>query len=260
MAIPTVTPTQPPLAARVNEGYILLSDYQAELQRLKAAEVQSGIPLTDEERSKKVMEELIGQELLAQEAIKNGFILEEPGLEEKIQRLKDQAGGDDALSVWINNNGYDEESLKRALWKATAAAFERDRILAALPNTVEQVHARQILVFSQESADNLHTQLDAGADFATLAKQVDPLTGGDLGWFPKGYLTQPDLEAAAFSLDPGTYSDVIQTPIGFHILQVIEKDTARKLDPDAGQVLQRVALKNWIQEAVKNSTIEILYP
>ncbi len=43
-------------------------------------------------------------------------------------------------------------------------------------------------------------QLQAGADFATLAYRYDPLTGGDLGWFPRGVLTQPAVEEAAFSL------------------------------------------------------------
>lgn len=257
---PTVTATLPPLAARVNDGYILLSDYQAELQRLQAAEEQTGISLSEDERRRKAMDELVGQEILAQQAVKNGFVLDDEGLDERLQGLKEQSGGEEAFKTWMNENGYDDESLRRALWKAMAAAYQRDKILDSLPETVEQVHARQILVFSEELANRIYSQLESGADFATLAKQYDEVTGGELGWFPRGYLTQPDLETAAFELEPGAHSAVIQTSFGYHILQVIERDAARKLEPDARQTFQHRALETWIQDEMAKSKIEELVP
>ena len=71
--------------------------------------------------------------------------------------------------------------------------------------------------------------LEAGADFTELAYEYDPLTGGDLGWFPAGYLLQPDVETAAFSLQPGQYSGIIQTSYGYHIVYVIERDSNHPL-------------------------------
>lgn len=256
----TVTPTLPPLAAKVNDGYILLSDYQAELGRLKAAENQLGDVSSDEERSQKVLGELIGQEILVQEATRNGFVLDAQGLDERIAKLSEAAGGTEALKNWMQSNGYDEESFRRLYWKASAAAWQRQKILAELPEMVEQVHARQILVFSPALADKIYGQLQAGADFATLAFEYDPVTGGDLGWFPSGYLTQADVEAAAFALQPGEHSQVIQTSFGYHLVQVIERDTARKLDADARQVLQHEALQRWMQEKKEQSTIKVLVP
>ncbi|NPV77498.1 MAG: hypothetical protein HPY59_14145 [Anaerolineae bacterium] len=257
---PTVTPTLPPLAAKVNDGYVLLADYQAELGRLKAAEEQLGESLSDEERRQKALDELIGQEILAQEAERNGFVLDAQGLDERITKLREAAGGAEAFTTWMQANGYDEESFRRLYWKAAAAAWQREKILAGLPEAVEQVHARQILVFSQDLANKIYGQLQAGADFATLAFEYDPVTGGDLGWFPRGYLTQVDVETAVFALQPGEYSQVIQTSFGYHLVQVIERDAARKLDADARQALQHKALQGWMQEKKEQSTIEILAP
>lgn len=66
-----------------------------------------------------------------------------------------------------------------------------------------------------------------GADFAEMAKKYsdDPGSaskGGDLGFVKRGVF-YPQFEAAAFALKPGQLSDVIETPVGFHIIQMIEK-------------------------------------
>jgi peptidyl-prolyl cis-trans isomerase C len=116
--------------------------------------------------------------------------------------------------------------------------------LSPLPETAEQVHARQILQVSSEQAEESLAQIGSGKDFGERAKEIDPLTGGDLGWFPRGYLLDPKLDEAAFSLEPGEYSPVIQTGAGFHILQVLERDPQRPLDPDARLVLQSQALQD----------------
>ena len=70
----------------------------------------------------------------------------------------------------------------------------------------------------------------AGADFATLAKRFsdDATTrddGGDLGWFRRGRRV-PEFETAAFALRPGQVSNVVETPFGFHLIQVIRVEPA----------------------------------
>ena len=73
-------------------------------------------------------------------------------------------------------------------------------------------------------AESLLVQLRHGADFQTLARRSsdDPTTkdrGGDLGWFRRGMMYQP-FDRAAFSLRPGEISDIVETPLGFHIIKV----------------------------------------
>ena len=144
-----------------------------------------------------------------------------------------------------------------ALSASIAAVWQRDQIINAVPETALQVHARQILVFDEESADEIYAQLESGADFATLSDAYDPLTGGDLGWFPKGYLFLPEIEEVAFELTPGDYSQVIETDYGFHIIQVIERDEEHELLPDVRKVLQQAALNDWLKTQREEGQIEI---
>jgi len=74
------------------------------------------------------------------------------------------------------------------------------------------------------------------------------LTRGDLGWVPRGYLLNAQIEEAAFNLNIGEYSDVITTEVGFHIVRILERDPNRPLSPDALLALQELALRKWVEE------------
>ncbi|NUN07645.1 MAG: peptidylprolyl isomerase [Ignavibacteriaceae bacterium] len=76
-------------------------------------------------------------------------------------------------------------------------------------------------------ARNLLDSIKAGADFAELAKSYSDHTesakdGGDLGFVKKGFFF-PEYEAAAFALDINQISDIVESPAGFHIIQLLEK-------------------------------------
>jgi peptidyl-prolyl cis-trans isomerase C len=122
------------------------------------------------------------------------------------------------------------------------------------------VHARQILLYTADQADQIYQQLKSGNDFGNLANKYDPQTGGDLGWFPRGYLPDKELEDAAFSLQPDQFSSVIESPAGFHILQVLERDPQHPLSPDARLALQTQAVIDWLAQHRSQSQIEILIP
>jgi peptidyl-prolyl cis-trans isomerase D len=107
--------------------------------------------------------------------------------------------------------------------------------------TPERVMVRHILLTTQNQppaevekqkakAADLLKQLRAGADFAALAKKNSQDTGsaekgGDLGWIVRGQ-TVKNFESTAFSLKPKEISDVVSTEYGFHILQMMDKQTA----------------------------------
>jgi peptidyl-prolyl cis-trans isomerase SurA len=76
----------------------------------------------------------------------------------------------------------------------------------------------------RQQADSIVRELRKGADFATAAKRFsqDPASqeqGGDLGWFRRGQMVK-EFETVAFSLKPGAVSDPVESPFGFHIIQV----------------------------------------
>jgi peptidyl-prolyl cis-trans isomerase C len=249
---PTATPEA--LAAQVNGTGISLAEYQAELTRYQQA---SGRELSDDDRQR-VLDELINQTLLAQAAAEKGFAIDETTLQTRIDNLAAQVGGAEALARWMETNGYNEADFRRQLARSASAAWMRDQILAEVPTSAEQVHARQILLRTAEDANQTLARLQAGEDFTTLAKQADPVSGGDLGWFPRGYLFFPALDEAAFSLEPGQYTGIIETTSGFHILSVIERDTQRPLNPQAMLFAKERALQSWLDDRRQQSTIEII--
>jgi peptidyl-prolyl cis-trans isomerase C len=90
----------------------------------------------------------------------------------------------------------------------------------------EEVHARHILVATEEEAKAIEAQLKGGADFATLAKEKskDPgaANGGDLGYFTKDQMV-PEFAEAAFKLEKGQISDPVHTQFGWHIIKIEDK-------------------------------------
>ncbi len=254
-ATPAVpTPTTVPMAVIVNGEGITIAEFQAELKRYQSA---LGTELATNQKEQ-VINDLIDQLLLAQAAQKEGFVPDETQVNERVKQVQDQIGGEQALQSWMKQLDYTNEGLRAALSRQIAAAWMRDWIYAQTPKTAEQVHARQILLYQADKATQVLGLLKSGSDFTKLAEQYDPLTYGDLGWFPRGFLLDKNLEDVIFSLSVGSYSDVVQTPAGFHIVQLIERDPNRALEADVYQAMQLLTLQNWLAKQRQDSKIEIL--
>ena len=101
----------------------------------------------------------------------------------------------------------------------------------------QEVHARHILVETEDEAKAIVAELKKGADFAELAKKKskDPgaSDGGDLGFFTKEQMV-PEFSAAAFALEPGKISDPVKSQFGWHVIKVEEKRNRKP--PDFDQV------------------------
>lgn len=262
--IPTSTPTDLPptetpipLAAIINGDEVLQEEFDAEVSRfLSAQDVDT--PADQAEVQRIVLEDVISQILLAQGAEENGFIISEQELDSRIAGLIDGAGGQEAFDQWLNDNNYNPDSLRKALERSIKAAWMRDQILAEVPESTQQIHLRQIFLLNSDQANQVLAELDSGRDFATLAEEIDPQTRGDLGWVPRNYLLHEAIEEAAFELQPGEYSQVIETSVGYHIVQVVEIDEDRRLAPDARLIWQEMALHDWVDLRRESSNIEVL--
>ncbi len=130
----------------------------------------------------------------------------------------------------------------------------------------QEVHARHILVASEDEAKAIEEQLKKGADFAALAKEKskDPgaADGGDLGYFTKDQMV-PEFADAAFKLEKGQISDPVHTQFGWHVIKVEDKRT--KPTPTFDQV--KAQLANYVEHRAqaemvdnlrKNATVERL--
>ncbi len=256
---PTLTPTATPvpMAVTVNGEGIPQVEFDAELARYQQAQAELGITVSPEEAAQVVLDDFIDQTLLAQNAILNGYVVDDTALQASIDALAAQVGGADALAAWQEENGYTDADFRSALRRQMEAAWTRDQLIAAVPSTAEQVHVRQILFYNSADAQNVHALLESGWDFNAVAEQYDPLTKGELGWFPRGYLDHPSIEEAAFALQPGEYSAVVESSVGFHILYLVERDPAHQLSPDALLTLQERALQDWLTQRRIESTIVI---
>lgn len=255
-APPTATPE--PLKATINGEALTLAEYNAELARFQAAQVESGTILATEEAAAWVLDNLIDAMLLAQAAREAGFVVDEASIQNRIDELAAEPGGLPALQNWMAVNGYSEAAFRQALGREIEAAWMRDQIALGVPEIADQAHARQILLYNSEQAEQVLALLQGGQDFADLAEDYDPVTGGDLGWFPRGYLLSSAVEEAVFSLQPGQTSGVIETPMGFHIVQLVERDAQHLLSSDARRGLQTQAVQNWLVERRSQSDIQVL--
>lgn len=253
---PTATPE--PLALSVNGEGITLVEFNAEVSRYLAAQTALGKTADPVSATTTVGEDLIAQLLLAQGARAEGFTLDEAGLQARIDALAAEVGGAEALSAWQQGHGYTEQDFRSALKRGAESAWMRDKIISGVPSTAEQVHVQQILLYNQDNALNFFNQLSGGADFNELAFRADPVTRGDLGWVPRGYLFESQIETAAFDLAVGAHSQVITTEVGFHIVKVLDRAPDRPLSPDALLALQELALQTWLEE--QRAQANILFP
>jgi peptidyl-prolyl cis-trans isomerase C len=253
-----VTPTQPTMAALVNGEGISSTALNAHLGRYIDAQNQVGTLLASENPQAAVLHDLIDRLLLAQGAREAGFGLTESMVEERLARIIEQTDGQESFEQWMVENHYTVGSFREELRLEIEAAWMREQIISKVPTSAEQVLARQVLLNESFQAERLFGQLEGGAPFEQIVANNDPQRLGTLGWFPRGYLLQKAVEDAAFALQPGEYSDVIETELGFHIIEVMDRDPDRPLNPQALLTLQLKALEDWLAERRAQSTIEIL--
>jgi peptidyl-prolyl cis-trans isomerase C len=122
----------------------------------------------------------------------------------------------------------------------------------------EEVHARHILVVSEDEAKAILAQLKGGADFIVLAKEKskDPgsaESGGDLGYFTKEQMV-PEFAEVAFKLGKGQLSDPVKTQFGWHIIKVEDRRT--KPTPTFEQVKPQI--ENYIAHRAQAELVENL--
>jgi peptidyl-prolyl cis-trans isomerase C len=152
----------------------------------------------------------------------------------------------------------EDRALRRAYFGEKIATGVTPEALQAAYDTFkasfqgkEEVHARHILVATEDEAKAIKAELEGGKDFAQLAqeKSTDPSAkqnGGDLGFFAKGMMVKP-FEDAAFTMEVGAVSDPVKSDFGWHIIKLEEKRMSQppSLEQIAPQLQQQVMFKNF---------------
>lgn len=257
---PTVTPTPTPpapLAAQVNGQYIFLTDYERRVAQYEQALADQG--LDPALARQEVLEGLIDGALIQQGAAAMGIQVSDEELERQVEADIAAGGGQAAFDEWLQTTGQTRDDYREMLRQALISQRAMEAVTAGVTAEAEQVHARLIRVDSEEAAREILEELQQGADFADLARErsTDLATrdnGGDLGWFPRG-LVAPELENAAFALQPGEISDVLTLGEGYHLVQVVEREAARSLSPEMQVELQQAVFERWLADLRTAATI-----
>ena len=266
---PTMTPspTPEPQAALVNGQPILLADYEREVALYVESMAAAGQDASTDEGQDAlaqgralVLEMMINQVLIEQAAQSAGVTVGDEDLDATIQTLREETG-EEAFQQWLTDEGMSLEEFRVRLRSDMIATQMANRAVEVVPTHSEHVHARHILANSDEEARQILSQLQAGDDFVSLARTYSQDTstrdtGGDLGFFPPGILTSSEVEAAAFALQPGQFSDVIQSSMGYHIVQVVERVPDMEIDPENVRLLREKASRDWLEGLRAAATIE----
>jgi peptidyl-prolyl cis-trans isomerase C len=237
----------------------------------------------------KVLENLIGTELLYQEAVKSGTKVEDKAVDDAIKEQKSQFADEEEFKNALKQYSLTESALKdqvkmgltiqrfiekKFTGNTTVSDEEAKKYYDENPSYFqepEKVKASHIMIMVDSSADQAKKdeakkkieqvlqRLKAGTDFATLAREVSEDTyskdnGGDLDYFYKGQMVQA-FEDAAFSLEPGETSNVVETEYGYHIIKVTDKQAAKTITFDESKEEIRSGLKTNKVNADVNSFV-----
>lgn len=249
-------------AAVVNGTVIPMANIDKEMENFQKQLAHMGQSIDDAkllDMKKNILGRMIDTEILYQESQKKGFTVDDEEANQEMQKIKERFPSEEEFDKQMELSGRTEESLLNDIKRGKAieklidkevgeniVVSEKDakEYYDSNPNFFtqpEQVRASHILIKVAPDADEaekakaklrieeIKQKLDDGADFAELAKEFSEgpsaPRGGDLGKFSRGRMV-PSFEEAAFALDVGQVSDVVETQFGYHLIKVVEKEEA----------------------------------
>ncbi len=270
--------------AVVNGSVITQEDFEGELSRVQQMFLRQGKPLSASQLSGikgEVLESLINRELLYQESQKRGIEVDQSAVDERMSTLRKQFPSEAEFKRVMSQMNLTEDGLKSQIEREMAIQKLIDGEIAGKVNVSEeeiksyyddhpnvfkqpeQVRASHILIKVDAQAESsqktearkriekIQERIENGEDFATLATEFSEgpsrVRGGDLDYFRRGQMVKP-FEDAAFALQPGEVSDVVETRFGYHLIKV----TDRK--PET--TIAYKDIKGRIQEFLKRGKIE----
>ena len=254
-------PTAEALAARVNDEPITLAEFTSERERRAfGLDVE---PATAAAFDETVLQGMIDQVLIEQYAAREGLAVTDAEVEAELQAQSEiaTANGQD-LEEFVNAQLYSMDEYRAALRGMMLWQKVSQHVVASVPPTGPQVHARHILVADEAIARSLLDQLNQGAEFAQLALQYSldsstAPTGGDLDWVSRGDLLQPEVEDAIFALEPGQRApEPVISSLGYHIIETLERVEDRPLNEAALAEKREQAFLEWLQSQRDSARIE----
>lgn len=287
----------PEVIARVNGEDVNRTDFD---RLVKQMEAQAGRPVPAEQRDqvyRGIIDQLVTYTLLVQETKARNVIVSDAEAKQvadaRIADLRKQVPNEAAFNKAMADRNMTVARLRADIRRDIAINKMMQAEIAKLqpptdaeikeyfdknPDEFRGVRASHILIrpdgFDETSKKKARTAIEdvlkqakAGADFGDLARKHSSdgsaQAGGDLGFFTKGTMV-PAFSDAAFALQPGQLSDVVETQFGFHIIKVTEKkevqlaEASEKLRAFLGQKKQQDAEQAFVNALKSKAKIEVL--
>ncbi len=249
-------------AATVNGFVIPTKVYDGQVQAILQQYARQGVTLQDAQKlelKNKVLENLIDQELLYQDAQSKGIKVGDDAVNAQFETVKSQFPDDATYQKALSAQNITEEEIKTDIGKtllvenyinskykssvkiddAAVLKFYKDN--SKYFTQPEQVRASHILIKVAPDAEDsvkkdamdrikaIQIRLNNGEEFSDLARELSEgpsnTNGGDLGSFGRGQMVKP-FEDAVFSMNVGDVSDVVETQFGYHLIKLTAKNPA----------------------------------
>ena len=282
----------PEVVARVNGEAIPKDDLE---RAVKNVEGRAGGPVPADQRDRiyrGLLDQLVGYRLLIQEAKARKVDVTDADLDQRVNAIRSQFPSEEAFKQLMEQQHVTVEQIRNDARQdiAVGKLIEAEIAPKVTPNaeavstfykenpdsfkTQESVKASHILVAvpanadaatkakAREKAEGVLKEVKSGKDFAELAKanSDDPgsaQNGGDLGYFQQGRMVGP-FNDAAFSLKPGTVSELIETQFGFHIIKVVDKREGRTVSLDEARPKIEQYLENQNRQRETQAFVDAL--
>jgi parvulin-like peptidyl-prolyl isomerase len=257
-----------PVIVKGDAFEIKRSELDQMVSAIKSRAAMQNQTLTPEEGDKisvNILERLIAYQVLLQKATPEDRAAGQKDADAQFDKLIKQAVSQENLERQLKSEGMTladlrakgvQEATANVVLKRTLSVNVSDEQVreaysnhAAAFEMPETAHVRHILLMTidpdtraplptntvaakRKQIDDILKRVQAGEDFATLAKQYSEdkqsaVNGGELPKFGHGEMVA-EFDSAAFALKPGQLSDVVTTMYGFHIIQMIDKTPAKK--------------------------------
>jgi peptidyl-prolyl cis-trans isomerase C len=259
--VPVSVNDLPEVVAKVNGQPIRKRELLQGAQVVQMRLAQVGRPMAPSAAFyRQVLNELIAITLLQQDARSQGVVASDQEVQSQIDARKGAFANEDAYHKALKESGVTEDILRQqARDQISVSKYVNNKLVHGINvtdqatrefydknkekiRTPERLHVRHILIGvaanatpadkqkARAKAEDLLKQIQNGADFAKLAQENSDDTGskvhgGDLGWIVPGQ-TVPAFDKAAMALKPNQVSPVVESPFGFHIIQLLERQPA----------------------------------
>lgn len=275
----------------VNEEPVFFWEVSMVLRQVQMEMISQGVKPENDTVIKAAIKRVVDARLLAQEARRKGMQADAGRVGSTLADIEQRAGGRDQLEATLEQMGITYDQLRSNVAEADlvqvyitteidpkvmVTASEIESFYNANPQMFERpdmVRARHILIRISRQTDQAekdaararavaaHTRVAGGEDFAKVAAEVseepNAARGGDLGFFAADTMV-PVLSDAAFALDIGEISGVIESQFGFHILKLEERRPASTMSfAEAKEPVERMLHENKAGELVSQRLADL---